>query len=165
MIIYFLTYLCAAVAPAFPHHHRSNNPDHAQPGLSVREIARDWGAATVRHSWMSAKTERRHVLGLECPLDGGKSCARAGRGHYAQTLRLSGMAVSRRCKECGNPFESERRRGRPRLYCMDCCPEGYKVVHMKNGYAKLRRVYPPNSGPGRHFSMWRAETEAARVSA
>lgn len=49
------------------------------------------------------------------------------------------------CKLCGQPFEVEigKAGGRPREYCFDCCPEGFKIVKVPGQTRlKLRRVKP-----------------------
>jgi len=50
--------------------------------------------------------------------------------------------VSRVCKLCAAVFDLEYSRGRPRLYCFECEPSGWKVVLPAHrfGRVKLRRV-------------------------
>ena len=42
---------------------------------------------------------------------------------------------------CGEAFEIERKRGKPRSYCFTCQPVGYKLTKVRGRY-KLRR-WPP----------------------
>ena len=50
-----------------------------------------------------------------------------------------GVAVRQRtCQMCGESFEVERKRGRPRSRCFDCQPVGWKLTRVR-GRWKLRR--------------------------
>ena len=50
--------------------------------------------------------------------------------------------LAQRCRVlCGQVFQIERKRGRPRLYCGVCSPPGFQVVVVRSRY-KLRRRPP-----------------------
>jgi hypothetical protein len=52
--------------------------------------------------------------------------------------------VQRCCKLCGEAFQIERRRGRPRVYCFVCEPPGWQVVKVPHqSRVKLRRRRAP----------------------
>lgn len=51
------------------------------------------------------------------------------------------MVIARTCKLCGEGFELEYGRGRPRVYCLTCQPEGWKIVRLPHR-TKLRRLNP-----------------------
>jgi hypothetical protein len=51
------------------------------------------------------------------------------------------VMLARVCEMCDQPFEVERKRGRPRLHCYDCVPQGMKLVRLPHR-VKLRRVNP-----------------------
>jgi hypothetical protein len=53
------------------------------------------------------------------------------------------MVLARTCKLCGQGFEVERASHRPREYCFECQPVGYKIVKVPGqDRVKLRR-WPP----------------------
>jgi hypothetical protein len=51
------------------------------------------------------------------------------------------MVLAKVCKLCGQGFELEYKRGRPREHCHDCVPLGFKAVRLPHR-VKLRRVNP-----------------------
>src|SRR5829696_422072 len=51
------------------------------------------------------------------------------------------------CQGCGNDFVIERKRGKPRSWCFECQPAGYKMTKVR-GRLKLRR-WPPMLPPAR----------------
>jgi hypothetical protein len=77
--------------------------------------------------------------------------------------------VVRTCKLCGEGFEVEYSRtgGRPREYCYDCVPAGFKAVRLPHR-TKLRRVTPlgprvPMGGGAKLYRIPLSST-GARVS-
>ena len=49
--------------------------------------------------------------------------------------------LARVCKMCGQGFELEYKKGRPREHCYKCVPAGFKPVRLPHR-VKLRRVNP-----------------------
>jgi hypothetical protein len=71
------------------------------------------------------------------------------------------MVRERCCGWCGNVFEIERKRGRPRIYCPNCSPPGYQVIR-RRGRFKLRlrpALFPrvPKGGWARVSSIMRKD--------
>jgi hypothetical protein len=57
------------------------------------------------------------------------------------------VALIRTCRRCGGDFLLHYVYGRPREYCFDCVPEGYRLVKPP-GNIRLRRVEPKNASKG-----------------
>jgi len=54
------------------------------------------------------------------------------------------VVIAKTCKRCGAGYELERepgQAGRPRDYCFDCVPAGYKAVLLPRRF-KVRRLHP-----------------------
>ena len=49
--------------------------------------------------------------------------------------------LARVCRMCDQRFEYEYSRGRPREHCLDCVPQGMKLVRLPHR-VKLRRANP-----------------------
>ena len=61
-----------------------------------------------------------------------------------QIGRLTRVFVQRCCELCGETFQIERKRGRPRVYCFVCEPPGWQVVKVPHqSRVKLRRRRAP----------------------
>ena len=71
---------------------------------------------------------------------------------------------ARVCKLCGDAFQVERKPGKPRSYCFDCQPAGWKLTRVRGrwklrrwppafSWAELRR--PPEPGEFAHLSQFR----------
>jgi hypothetical protein len=102
--------------------------------------------------WPELESEIAEALSKgECFLDG-SPLSRAG---YALSLpthdppvqqigRLNNVFVQQCCKLCGEAFQIERKRGRPRIYCFACEPPGWQVVKVPHqSRLKLRRRHAP----------------------
>jgi hypothetical protein len=94
----------------------------------------------LRQAIGGASRKKRRFFPMGAPVDLPPDNLPPDVGPHATIQQTNAMIVQRYCALCGNTFESERKRGGQRIYCLVCEPPGWQVLKVPHQTrTKLRR--------------------------